>query len=497
MKISISYPPIESKKGTPLLSQNRQFQWFSRPAYIYPVIPASAATLLSKNGYEVFWDDGIAEELSYKEWKERILREKPDIIVIETKTPVIKYHWQIIDDLKKEFSKYNPPTEGQNTKYILMGDHVTALPEESLRNSQVDFVIAGGDYDFALLNLADHLKKGEPLKGGIYYRSENGEISNSGPIDISQNNLDELPQIDRELTKWKSYAYKNGNFKRTPGAYVMNGRDCWWGKCSFCSWTTLFPEKCYRVKSVQKALDEIGKLINLGVKEIMEDSGTLPIGKWLEDFCEGLVARGYNKKIKIDCNMRFGAIKNLKTWKMMKQSGFRMILFGLESGNQETLNRINKGIKISDIEPELKLSKLAGLEPHLTVMIGYPWETQKDAKKTLILVKKLFRKNLVNTLQATLVVPYPGTPLYQYCQENNLLKTSDYDCFDQKEQVIKNEMSDEETKKMIRKLYWSFLKPKFIFRKITEIRKWDDVKFIFKSLFRIRGHFNDFSKHNN
>ena len=60
MKIVIGYPPLESKKGTALLSQNRQFQWFSSPTYIYPVIPASTATLLAKNGHQVLWLDGIA-----------------------------------------------------------------------------------------------------------------------------------------------------------------------------------------------------------------------------------------------------------------------------------------------------------------------------------------------------------------------------------------------------------------------------------------------------
>ena len=60
-KISISYPPLESPKGIACLSQNRQFQWFSHPTYIYPVIPAYAASLLKANGYEVMWDDAIAE----------------------------------------------------------------------------------------------------------------------------------------------------------------------------------------------------------------------------------------------------------------------------------------------------------------------------------------------------------------------------------------------------------------------------------------------------
>ena len=65
MKISISYPPFESDKGTAIISQNRQFQWFSTPTYIYPVIPAYAASLLKSKGHEVFWDDAIAQKLSY------------------------------------------------------------------------------------------------------------------------------------------------------------------------------------------------------------------------------------------------------------------------------------------------------------------------------------------------------------------------------------------------------------------------------------------------
>src|SRR3989338_7929236 len=95
LKISISYPPLESEKGIPLLGQNRQFQWFSEPTYIYPMVPSYAATLLKENGFEVIWDDAIAEGLTYAQWIERIMREQPDVVAIETKTPVIKRHWKI------------------------------------------------------------------------------------------------------------------------------------------------------------------------------------------------------------------------------------------------------------------------------------------------------------------------------------------------------------------------------------------------------------------
>ncbi|MFH1188419.1 MAG: B12-binding domain-containing radical SAM protein, partial [bacterium] len=192
MKISISYPPLDSEKGVPLLSQNRQFQWFNSPTYIYPVIPACAATLLKKNGYDVMWDDGIAEELTYQEWEERIIQEKPDIIAIETKTPVVKKHWALINDFKEKTENI----AGWNPVVVLMGDHVTALPGESFEHCKVDYIIASGDYDFALLSLANHLNKKEELEGGFWYRDKKGEVVCTGPANIMAHNLDDLPIID-------------------------------------------------------------------------------------------------------------------------------------------------------------------------------------------------------------------------------------------------------------------------------------------------------------
>ena len=500
MKISISYPPLESEKGTPLLSQNRQFQWFNSPTYIYPVIPAYLATLLKVNGYDVVWDDGIAEELSYQEWLERIVKERPDIIAIETKTPVIKRHWQIINELK---------VKSEKLKVVLMGDHVTALPEESLNNSQVDYVLTGGDYDFMLLNLANHLTKGEPLEPGWYFKKSKiknqnaklqfkiqnleNEIVSTGHFQLNHD-LNSLPIIDRELTKWKLYAYKNGNFKYTPGTYMMSGRDCWWGRCSFCSWTTLFPGNSFRTRSAKLALDEVGYLIDLGVKEIMEDSGSLPIGDWLKEFCIGMIERGYNKKVVLSCNMRINGIRDPEMWKLMERAGFRMILFGLESANQKTLDAINKNLKVEEIEPELRMCKEAGFEPHITAMIGYPWETYEDAKKTVDLAKDLFKKAYVDTLQATILIPYPGTPLYRYCQENNLLNFTDYDRFDQREQVMKCSLTTEQVKELTQGLYKAFMTPKFVFNKIVSIRSFADVKFLWRAGLKVFGHLMDFKK---
>lgn len=486
MKISISYPPLESDKGIPLLSQNRQFQWFSEPTYIYPMIPAYAATLLKENGFKVIWDDAIAEGLRYSQWFERIKKENPDVIAIETKTPVVNRHWQIINELK---------THNPKLITILVGDHVTALPEESMINSKVDFVLTGGDYDFLLLNLCQSLSTNHSalsavLDPGIWYR-EAGEIRNTGPCELNHD-LDSLPYIDRDLTRWKLYSERSGNYKYLPGTYTMAARDCWWGRCSFCSWTTIYPGKNYRVRSPEKILDEIGMLIdNYGVREIMDDSGTFPVGEWLRVFCEGMIKKGYNKRVKIDCNMRFG-ILNEKDYEMMAKAGFRFILFGLESANQDTLDRINKNLKVEQIVEGVKMAKKAGLDPHITVMMGYSWETMEDALKTVNLARYLFKCGYVDTLQATIVIPYPGTPLYHECKKNGWLLTEDWERFDMGETVMSSPISDRDMKGLIQRLYRSFINPQYLMKRIRSIRGVDDIRFLLRAVRKLIGHLTDY-----
>lgn len=481
-KIAISYPPMPDEKGTPCLGQNRQFQWFNNPTYIYPMVPSYAATLLKDQGYDVMWDDGIAEGLEPEEWLLRIKKFKPDLIAFESKTPVIKRHWKVIDIIKEELPK---------TKIVLYGDHVTAMPEESMKNSKVDVVITGGDYDFLLLNVANSYNHKEKLESGIWYRKK-GEIKNTGHF-VLNHDLDELPMIDRDLTKWKLYAYKNGNYKRTPGTYTYFARDCWWGRCAFCSWTTLYPGKDYRKVSVEKALDEVGILIEkYGVREIMDDSGTFPVGDWLKDFCEGMIERGYNKKVAIDCNMRLKGLDQ-EMYDLMGRANFRFILYGLESASQNTLDKINKNLQVSEIEKGVMMAKKGGLEPHITTMMGYPWETKAEAQKTIDLAKSLFDKGYVDTLQATIVIPYPGTPLFKDCKKNGWLTTEDWDNYDQRMAIMKSPLTEEDVKEMTQGLYKSFMTPKFVMRKIFGVRNLDDVKFLFRAAGKVLGHLLDFS----
>ncbi|MFA5025936.1 MAG: radical SAM protein [Candidatus Shapirobacteria bacterium] len=465
--ISISYPPLESPKGIPFLAQNRQFQWTNTGNVILPVIPAYGATALKNLGHKIFWDDAIAEKITYKKWLKRLIKRRPHLIFIESKTAVIKRHWQIINEIKKNLPK---------SIVVLMGDHVTALPIESLENSAVDYIITGGDFDFMMLNLVDYLIKGTKLESGFYYRSKK-EFLNTGTFALKHHHLDSIPIIDRHLTKWELYGQNNTNFKYKPGAYIMSGRDCWWGKCTFCSWTTTHPAGTFRTFSVEHTIREIEYLVSLGIKEIFDDAGTLPIGPWLNNLCHQLIDKGLNKKVVIGCNMRFGAL-NQEQYNLMAEAGFRFILYGLESNNQKTLDHIDKNTKIADARKTLTMAKKAGLEPHITIMIGYPWESLADANNTLNAARALFKENLADSMQATIVIPYPGTPLFAECQKNKQLLSENWDDYDMRQPIMRSPISPEKQQKLVRELFYGILTPEFIWRKITSIRNLDDIKFL-------------------
>ena len=485
MKVMIAYPPLPRAKGVPLLSQNRQFQWFNDPSYLYPLVPASAATLLKHEGFDVSWEDGIAEGLSEESWQRRFTEARPDVVILESKTPVILLHGDIVRTLKA----IRP-----ETTVVLVGDHVTARPEESMSAMPADCIVTGGDYDFALAALCRALREqADPVAypPGVWYR-RNGRVENTGAFSVSHD-LSRLPQIDRDLTRWQLYAYRNGNFKYTPGTYVMASRDCWWGRCRFCSWTTLYPAGTYRTVPAERHLDEVGSLIDrYGIREIFDDSGCFPRGEWLRSFCAGMIDRGYARRVALGCNMRVGGLSG-EEYRLMKRAGFRFVLFGLESVNQATLDRLDKGVRVEDIAETCRIAKQAGLEPHVTIMVGYPWETRRDAEETVAFARSLLRRGYVDSLQATIVVPYPGTPLYAEAQREGWLSTTDWNDFDMKKSVWHAPVSPDDVQGFVRSLYRSALSPRFLIRKASSIRSREDLRYLLRAGRKLMGHLRDFA----
>ncbi|MHB8480510.1 MAG: hypothetical protein ACYDA5_08890, partial [Vulcanimicrobiaceae bacterium] len=130
--------------------------------------------------------------------------------------------------------------------------------------------------------------------------------------------------------------------------------------------------------------------------------------------------------------------------------------------------------------------------PHLTTMIGYPWESKQEAQNTIEFCKKMFRTGCVDTLQATVVLRYAGTPLYKVAVNNDWLLTKDWDEYDMRRPILKSPLTPEDTLALTQDLYRSFISPQFLWNKLRAIRSLDDVKFIGRGVQYVWGHLLDF-----
>lgn len=488
MKVLVGFPPTISPKGTPLLGQNRQFQYFETPTFLFPVALGTAATMARDSyGHEVIWEDAIAQNMSWSKYLEMLKKEKPEVFFFETKAPVVKKHWKAVKIIKEHFP---------DLKIVICGDHVTYDSRETMEECPIDYVINGGYYDFAFCELLEFLEgKRKEIPKGIWYR-ENGEIIDNGRYEFKKK-LDDAPIIDRMLTNNYNYQ-KEFNLKGRPLAYIMSGRDCWYGKCTFCVWDqTLYPRGTFRVRSPENVFKEVKYLVDeIGVREVFDDCGTITIGSWLHDFCKLMIDSGYNKKVMYSCNMRFGAV-NLKEYKLMKKAGFRLLKFGLESGCQKTIDKLDKGTKISEVGPSCRDAKKAGLTVHLTMMVGYPWETREDAMETFKLSKYLMIKGYADVLQSTVVVPYPGTPLYKEGIEKNWFRfdAKDYERFDMTEPVFKTPgINPQEIQGFSQMNYKIYLDPRFMLQHLKKIKTMEDLVYTLKGVRAVIGHLRDFAR---
>ena len=496
MKVAISYPPIINKLGQKaMVSQNRNVQFFSVPTYLLPVIHAQAATGLKKK-VKLIWDDGNAQLKSYEQWFKDITNENPDMIVLECTTPVIKFLWKTIDDLKNKLPK---------CLIVLTGYHSMRKPNESFENSKVDIIILSNHVDFVLNNLIDEIlykKNFDDLNtNGIAFRKKDGSISNNYTFKkiekISQSEI-----IDRDLVQWKNYAYENGNFLQTPGTYATSViRDCTFGKCTFCRYNG--PELSFSIMDVKKSVDEYENLIkNYKVKEIFDDSGVWYRGQDARNFAKEIIKRGLHKK---NCyfgfNTRFEYLDE-ETIKLLSEANFRFVLIGLESGSNETLMRLKKGYTRETVKQTLKLLTKYGMHPHLTIMVGYYWETKEMLDETVNFVKELMFNGLSRTLQVTLCTPLDYTPYHIECKDKNLLLTEDYNDHDMSKLIVKTPIDHMHYYNAVKKMYMIAVHPYFILRQILflfSFRK-RDWQFFFtysiRALRRVRQHIFNLTKAN-
>ncbi len=462
MRVAISYPPIMNQHGQKaMISQNRNVQYFKKPTYLLPVIHAQAATWLHQLGHEVLWDDGNAQLKSYQQWWDDLILWRPEIVVFESTTPVMKFYWRTIDALKAQLSE---------TIIVMTGYHSMRKPEETLLESQADIVLRSSHVDFVLARLVPYIASTSSWRldckiEGLFIRIKAQMLRSTGNF-VQVEPLENSPVVNRDLVQWHNYAYENGNFLNTPGTYATSViRDCMFGKCTFCRYNG--PDLTFSMLPVENSLNEYQRLIDdYGVKEIFDDSGVWYRGKEAREFATGIIARGLHKKgCYFGLNTRFEYLDE-ETIKLLGAANFRFVLLGFEAADNETLQRLNKGYQLEHVERCLTWLTKYGLHPHLTIMVGYYWQTQEQLDQTVAMVKKLMLTGLARTLQVTICTPLDYTPYHQECIKNGILLTDNYDDHDMSKIIVKTPIPHDQYYKAIRQMYSLAFHPLFIWRQI-------------------------------
>jgi anaerobic magnesium-protoporphyrin IX monomethyl ester cyclase len=490
MKIAVSYPPIVNSLGQKaMVSQNRNVQYFKKPTYLLPVIHAQAASWLNEKGFEVLWDDGNAQLKSFDNWLSDLIKEKPDIVVFESTTPVMEFYWDLTKRIKLSLPE---------TIIIMTGYHSMRRPDETLMESSTDIVLKSNHIDFILIRVVDFISKNADWREtlsveGLQVRVNANQIRSTGSF-IQVEPLDKSPVINRNLVRWKDYAFENGNFLRTPGTYATSVlRDCMFGKCTFCRYNG--PDLTFSMMSVEKSLDEYENLINNhGVREIFDDSGVWYRGLEARQFAQGIIDRGLHKKgCYFGINTRFEYLDE-ETIKLMAEANFRFILLGFEAADDETLQRLNKGYQMEHVEKCLTWMTKYGLHPHLTIMVGYYWQTKEQLDLTVQTIKDIMFRGLARTLQVTLCTPLDFTPYHLECIKENVLLANSYADHDMSKLIVKTPLPHDDYYKAVRDMYAISYSPRFLLRQIRFLfnRRVRDWEFLFiygvRALRRVRQH---------
>ena len=414
--------------------------------------PLGLAYLASmvREEHEVRIIDGIAEDLTFEGVMRIIKRYDPDMIGI-TATTSAMYDAYTVAKIAKNLN--------ENVFVVMGGPHVTFTPELTMRECPCIDAVVRGEGELTFKELVDAVDKGRPLRGilGLSYREGNGKIRNEPPRPLIKN-VDGIPMPSYDLLPMDKYVAG-----RTPFGTVMTSRGCPFN-CAFCSSSLQFGKR-WRGHSVERVIEELSILrYEYGRREIefLDDTFTLNKVRAVK-IAEAIKREGLD--ITWTASSRVNTI-NEKVAKAMKAGGCHTVYFGIESGTQRILDFIGKGITLEQSVDAVKTAKKAGLRALGSFIIGFPDETREEVDATIAFAKKVG----VDFAQFTIATPYPGTRLWAYAVQNNLLLTRNWRKYTTVDPVMKLKyFTPEGIAKMLRRAYLAFyLRPKVLLKDLVE-----------------------------
>ncbi len=418
------------------------------PAYVpFPFFLATATAMLKNDGFDAIIIDAIAEGLYAEEFTKRLDGFRPDVILMETATASHEIDLDWCLQFKERL--------GDGVQVVLCGPHATALSATLMDEApQVDAIVLG-EYEPSFLELMQALRDGRTLEGipGLLWRDDTGAVHRQS----ERRHLPPMstfPWPERETLPMYNYFDSFANAMPWPNVQMHASRGCPF-KCIFCVWPqVVYDGQDYRTRDNADIVEEMAWLVDrYGFAAVYFDDDTFNIkDERIIDLCNRIADRQLKVPI---CAMGRADTSSRDAFEAMKRAGLVGIKFGVETGDLDMMKRIRKHLDLDKVRRSVAWCKELGIGTHLTFSFGGPGETRETAEKTIRLACELDP----DSVQFSLMTPFPGTVMYEAAIQNGTLLTTDWKQYDgARYTVVRGEyLTREELEGILREAHWRWV----------------------------------------
>lgn len=362
-------------------------------------------TVLKNAGYEVRVLD------SFPAYHDRNLKEvqdfQPNIIGVSVLTTGYRIASHYTSVMRRQLPR---------AQLCWGGVHASALPEEVLREQDLDFVVVG-EGEETMLEVCARIEHNESLDGikGVVFKRD-GKILDNGRRNFIEK-LDELPIPDRSLLRFPRFSWYLSPPSILRGKFyygittMYTSRGCPY-QCIFCASRTVHGIRLRR-RSVANVIKEMEYLKNdFGVTGVYFNDDTFATDmKWLREFCN--IPEMNSLRMIWGCQTRASIAQDIDILRMMKRTGCVQVDIGCESGSDKVLKALKKEITPEMILKSFRNLKRLNMTTFATFILGNPEETLEDIRKT-----EGIAAHAPGGVSFLILVPYPGSPLYKMALDN-------------------------------------------------------------------------------
>ena len=324
-----------------------------------------------------------------------------ELVIVHTSTPSFPADVRFAQALKERY-----PT----IRLGMVGAKAAVDPGGTLAASEAIDFVCREEFDYTCRDVA----AGMPLPriAGLSYRAADGAIEHNPPRPMIEN-MDELPFVSPVYRRDLNLRNYFIGYLLHPYVSIYTGRGCR-SRCTFCLWPQTVGGHRYRVRSPENVLAEVEWIRrNMPeVREIMFDDDTFTdFRPRVEEIARGLGKLGVTWSCNAKANVPYSTLK------IMKDNGLRLLLVGYESGDDQILLNIRKGLRTDIARRFTEDCRRLGITIHGTFILGLPGETRETIEKTIAFAQEINP----HTIQVSLAAPYPGTALYRQALDNGWL----------------------------------------------------------------------------